>query len=386
MNARIQSEQRKRIRALIVDDDPVMRSLLAAQLADRVSEITEADDGWQGWDLLQNRTFELAFIDLSMPGMDGFSLIQCVRGHPRTKHMPVVVITSSNDPSSIERALDAGATSFLAKPVNWGLFGHHIDYLIRLSQSGNIARSTMHQAEAISRAKDAVIMMLTTRIKAHMANIIAAAETEQASESATATGSGLPQSVLNEAYAIMDICDGTLPHLRSVAEQIVADDRLVPLERIIDSAIGHVESLAMSRNIEIEAKGFDHLFFVRCDEKALARAFGNLLRNAVQFSPEGSSVTIIAQQRGDNALAILIVDRGIGADPADIAACLRPLDHLSETGDVERPGAGLGLPIAKAIAQAHGGTLEVMTSKGDGTTATIVLPSEIVEPRQEEAA
>ena len=380
-------EGRKPIRVLIADDDPVLRSLVAANLAPRVDTVTEAGDGCQAWDLLLNRRFELAMIDLSMPNIDGFTLIQCMRGHPRTKHMPIIVVTSSNDRQSIERAFEAGATSFLTKPVNWGLFGHHIDYLIRLSQSADLARTTMLQAEAIARSKDAVIAMLAARIKSHTGGIIAAAERELAPRGASpadASTAELAKVVLSLAGAIAEVCDSTLPFLRSASEQIVIDDRPVLLERLLDGAIRQVATSAMRKSVHIELGRYHRHTTVRCDEAAMSRAIGNLLRNAVQHTPDNSVVAISIEQRDDNVLAISVIDAGPGADPATIAACLRPLDRVADAD--EEVNSGLGLPMTKAIAQAHGGTLEISTAPGEGTIAVIVLPAEIVEIGHEQAA
>ena len=386
-----QDAAKKPVRVLIADDDPVLRSLVAANLARRVDSVTEAVDGYQAWDLLLNRTFELALIDLSMPNIDGFTLIQCMRGHPRTKHMPIIVITSSTDRESIERAFEVGATSFLTKPVNLGLFGHHIDYLIRLNQSGDLARTTMQQAEAIARAKDAVIATLAARIRKHTATLSTTAQQQLRPREADLPllpAPDLARLVLAEARAITEVCDATLPHLRSVTEQIVVDDRTVLVERVIERGIALVTELAQRGQVAIEVGAYHRHITLRCDEAALARALASLLRNAVQHSEPGGLVGIIVELRDDNVLAITVADHGRGAAPEHVAACLRPLDQPRGLGGdaVEHIRTGLGLPIAKAIAQAHGGTLEISTALGQGTSASLILPADIVEVRHDHAA
>jgi CheY-like chemotaxis protein len=161
---------------LVADDDPIMRSLMASRLMQLGCCTIEAEDGSSAWQLMQSQECELALIDLDMPGLNGFDLIRCVRGHPRTRHVPIVVITSRNDHPAIEQALTVGATAFLTKPILWTTFSHHIKFLLRLTDAAHQARSAFARLEASCRAKDAVVeKRLRASIEA-AARILSAAE------------------------------------------------------------------------------------------------------------------------------------------------------------------------------------------------------------------
>jgi signal transduction histidine kinase len=306
--------------------------------------------------------------------------------------MPIVVITSSTDRASVERAFEVGATSFLTKPVNWGLFGHHIDYLIRLSRGSDLARVTMHHAEAVARAKDAVIALLAARVRQHSTELISAARQalrprEVGIDGASATE--FARIVLDETTAIAAAFDATLPHMHGIVEQIVVDDRPVAVDRMLQAACDEVAELARARGVSIEMKKPVGRPVLRCDEAAIVRALTNVLRNAVQHSQAGAPVEVSTEQRDDNVLAVAIADSGTGADPDHIADCLRPLDCLAPDrlpADGPPAHTGLGLPIAKGIAQAHGGMLEISTAPGQGTTAVFVFPADLVEVKHEFAA
>ena len=128
----IQSQENLRI--LVVDDDPIFRSLAVSRLVKLAQEVVEAGDGAAAWSMLAREPFQLALVDLEMPNLRGDELIRCIRGHPRTRHMPVIVITSRNDAEAVRSSLEAGATSFLTKPINWSMFANHIDYLLKLNR------------------------------------------------------------------------------------------------------------------------------------------------------------------------------------------------------------------------------------------------------------
>lgn len=153
--------------ALIVDDDPILRSLLRAKLVHQIPEAYEADDGGAAWDLLRNIDFQIAFVDLEMPNIDGITLIQCIRAHPRTRHLPIVVITGRQDAGALKQALDAGATSYLQKPLNWSTFEHHVGHLLALSDlSAKLERFTDACSEVLGTQEDSAAKLNADALQA----------------------------------------------------------------------------------------------------------------------------------------------------------------------------------------------------------------------------
>lgn len=121
----------KRQLALVVDDDPLSRVVVAKRLL-KHAEVVEAEDGLGAVAELSTRRFDLAIIDLEMPHFDGLDLIKVIRGRADHKHIPIVVVTGNESRAALENALMAGATSFLLKPLNWAAFGAHITHLLTL--------------------------------------------------------------------------------------------------------------------------------------------------------------------------------------------------------------------------------------------------------------
>ena len=118
---------------LVADDDSLCRRAVSVKIRNLNATVVEAEDGLQAFELLKNRKFDLAIVDLDMPKLNGCALIGCVRGFPETRKIPIVVLTGRSDRDAIEQALIAGATSFLIKPLNWAAFGAHIEHLLLLS-------------------------------------------------------------------------------------------------------------------------------------------------------------------------------------------------------------------------------------------------------------
>ena len=110
---------------LVVDDDAITRAMVVKKLI-RVAATIEAEDGVAAFRLLQDTRIDLIIVDLEMPNLGGIDLIRLVRGHPALKHIPIIVLTSDKSRDAFDQALEAGATSFLNKPLNWQAFGAHI--------------------------------------------------------------------------------------------------------------------------------------------------------------------------------------------------------------------------------------------------------------------
>jgi PAS domain S-box-containing protein len=114
---------------------------------------------------------------------------------------------------------------------------------------------------------------------------------------------------------------------------------------------------------------------VDVDPRRLAQAVGNLLANALKFTPEGGKVRFVARLAQDGGIHLIVEDSGIGMAQETIAAALEPFRQLDGSLARRFEGAGLGLSISKALAELHGGCLMVKSAVGEGTIVTITLPA-----------
>jgi two-component system chemotaxis response regulator CheY len=105
-------------RILIVEDSPTMRQLLVFALKRMKDvDIVEAQDGMDGLRKVTSDHFDLAFVDINMPVMDGLKLISLIRGEHSLEGMPICVITTEGAKEDRERALTLGANEYLTKPI-----------------------------------------------------------------------------------------------------------------------------------------------------------------------------------------------------------------------------------------------------------------------------
>ena len=146
------------------------------------------------------------------------------------------------------------------------------------------------------------------------------------------------------------------------------------LDHAVDDVLHGLAADAEARNIVVKVENRGDLPTVMADHRGLRTALGNLIQNALTFSPEGGEVRLGAR-RLPGRVQIEICDQGEGVAAEDIPRLLRPYEQGGNTLTRSTEGAGLGLPIADLFCQAMGGTLRLASEQGRGLTATICLPA-----------
>ena len=134
------------------------------------------------------------------------------------------------------------------------------------------------------------------------------------------------------------------------------------------------EANAKAKHIKIKITRPSKNLALRCDSQLLRQAIKKLVDNAIKFSPQGGTIEIWAHRKPDHSTVISVRDNGPGIAPAKLVECLQPF--IQEDMSYGRPaeGLGLGLPIVKAIAEAHGGELICQSSSGHGMVAAVWIP------------
>jgi CheY-like chemotaxis protein len=133
------------LKILFVDDDPILREFAQVHLTTDAAQVRVAADGLEALEALESYQADAVLLDLEMPGMDGFEALDRLRADPRYASLPVIVVTGREDVAAVDRAFEAGATSFVVKPLNWRLLSYQLRYVHRAT----LAEQARRQAEAL---------------------------------------------------------------------------------------------------------------------------------------------------------------------------------------------------------------------------------------------
>ena len=153
------------------------------------------------------------------------------------------------------------------------------------------------------------------------------------------------------------------------------DAREVELDEVLQSVVASFKPAAFEADLALDSRIDAGLPLVKGDPAKLQQIFSNLLSNAVRFTPPKGSVSLEARALHGGGVSVCVRDTGCGMSQDEIAVALTPFAQVDASHSRWREGAGLGLPIAKALVQLHGGQLDIHSTKWRGTSVTVNLPS-----------
>lgn len=136
-------EARKKL--LIIDDDIDMRRLIKHGLEKQGYMVLEASDGVSGFEKFESTVLDLVIADVRMPGMDGFEFCEKATQSNCNKHIPIMIMTASDDYGSVNKAYEKGATDFISKPVNLAKLKHRVKFSLRAYETSATLASSERQ-------------------------------------------------------------------------------------------------------------------------------------------------------------------------------------------------------------------------------------------------
>jgi signal transduction histidine kinase/sensor domain CHASE-containing protein len=169
------------------------------------------------------------------------------------------------------------------------------------------------------------------------------------------------------------------------AGRIELNEEVVDIAAVSTSALRIVRERAHAAGLTIGVEIPKDLPPVMADQRAIKQILINLLSNAIKFTPEGGLVTLRGHVNSEGALRLSVIDNGIGIAQADIPVALAPFGQVESALSRSTQGTGLGLPLSVALAEEHGGCIEVSSEPDEGTRVTFTLPADRVGRHAETA-
>jgi PAS domain S-box-containing protein len=196
--------------------------------------------------------------------------------------------------------------------------------------------------------------------------------------------SGQPQyveyarDIYDSGDLLLSLINDILDMSKMEASKRTLSEVVLNMEKTIDAAVRLVSVRAKASKLHLNVVIPKDLPAFRGEEKALKQILMNLLTNAIKFTPEGGEVTLRALLDDKRRLVIRVEDTGIGIAQEDIPTAMAPFGQIESVLSRKHQGTGLGLPMAKALTELHGGTLELVSRVGGGTVAIITFPADRV--------
>ena len=383
--------QDHKTKLLIVDDRPENLLALSNIIAEDDRSIYHASSGEAALSLLLEHDFALAILDVMMPGMDGFELAELMRGTERTRHIPIVFVSAAGRELNYAfKGYEAGAVDFLYKPLDVAAVKSKVNVFVALCQQRNEVKrqvealeesrralhATQAELERAVRMRDDFMSMVAHELRTPLNTLFLETQLrgmqldkdnmaffgqEQLRKMVARDGRQIQSMIrlISDMVDVSRIRSGKLSirpaqtELAGLLERIVAD-----LEHRADAA---------GATIALDAPAPVHGVW---DEFRVEQIIVNLLTNALRYG--GGKPVTLALSAHDGWAHVVVRDQGPGIAADDIARIFDPFERAGNK-DV-REGLGLGLYIARQLAESHQGRLEVVSAPGQGAAFELSLP------------
>lgn len=388
-----------RKKLLYVEDNPESRLLVRRILESHGFEVIEAVDGLEAIRQAPQVQPDLILMDINIPGMDGFEVTTRLKSIPALQNVPIVALTASAVmEGDRERTLVAGCDGYLQKPVDVDLLPRQIAefmagkreqvpgeqepvYLREYSQKlvarleekiAELQRAN-EQLQALDRLKSDFISTVSHELRTPLTAIKGYAQLLR-DEGA---GPLVPQQI--ECLDV--IIENTEKAIRRVNDILFLQESGIILParapvsvlEVARTMIDTMRPRAAEAGLEIQADLPADLPRVVGDLEALKLLFLHLLDNAIKFSPYGGRITVHIEER-ERDVYVEVIDRGIGIAPEHQERIFERFFQVDSSTTRAYGGAGLGLAISKRIVEAHGGTIGVRSTLGQGSTFFFTIP------------
>ncbi len=173
---------------------------------------------------------------------------------------------------------------------------------------------------------------------------------------------------------LLDLINDVLDLSKVEAGKAELQEELVDLTEVVRSSLKIIAPRAADAEVTVTPCLPSGEVALKGDERKLKQMVLNLVTNAVKFTPAGGCVEVALTSDGNGDLLLQVQDSGVGISPEDIERVLEPFTQAQNLMETNTPGTGLGLALTKSFAELHGGELTLISTAGQGTTASLRLP------------
>lgn len=385
---------------LIVDDTMYNIQLLSLMLIKQGYQVEQATNGTEALDKATKQIPDIILLDIRMPDIDGYEVCKILKANPTTQAIPIIFISSIEEPSEKVEAFSVGGVDYISKPFQLIEVLARIETHLRLCSLQNklqeqneqlqlsaaVLERSLRQERELSEMKTNFISVVSHEFRTPLTTIQSASELleyyEWTKEERTEQLHQIQSEVKHMTALMEDVLFLSRTNSNKAKLNLSEFDLLKFCSQILrqmQKTFGQNYNLHsffqdLSNNISIDNLHIQNelpALIVKMDEKLLRQILSNLMTNAIKYSPQNKDIDfkIIVDQQNTT---FTVTDYGIGIPEEDIAHLFSAFHRGKNVGIL--PGTGLGLSIVKNCVDIHNGSISVQSQLNVGTEFTVVLP------------
>jgi signal transduction histidine kinase len=352
---------------LIVDDELGPRESLKMILNPYYNVLT-ADRGAQAVEILKQYPIDLVTLDLKMPGFTGINVLEKVKQHD--PDIEAIIITGYGSLDTAIEGLRLGAFDYISKPFDV----HHILALVRRGLERRNAKSQLRQVKSdflsnISHELRTPLSVVVGFVYLLLNQVIGKLTEDQ-------------QKVLETVYRnseeLLELIDNVLWMTSLNAGDANATMERFDARHVLSETMKRYEKAIRDKGLRLEVKLPDGDMSLVSDRAKVERVFQNVFNNAVKFTSEGKIVVQVQNSPQRDSIEIEISDTGVGIEQSKIDSIFEPFHQADNSIHRSFSGLGIGLTVARRMAELVGGKLTVTSEVGVGTRVSMTFPSQVM--------
>jgi signal transduction histidine kinase len=353
---------------MVVDDQEVNVRLAGTLLAQAGTEIVPALSGEQALARAAVRPPDLVLLDMRMPEMDGLEVLRRWRANPETVGVPVIILTASTERADLVRAFDHGAVDFLTKPF----VAEELLARVRSHLELKLTRDHLHR---IAREREELAAIVAHDLKTPLSSILFGAR--------MADRPGLdPERARKLAQGIVASTESALSFIARYLEKRADGELLraltltpIRLTDAVTRVLAAFEFAVQSKEQRVTPRVVDDVV-VMADTHALDSVIGNLVSNAVKYSPIGAEIELLITRGAPGMGRVCVLDAGPGIDDEQRRRLFQRFVRLGNQPTARESSSGFGLALAKQDVAQMRGELWHEPREGGGSVFILELPLE----------
>jgi signal transduction histidine kinase len=349
---------------LIVDDNEINRDLLTRHLQRQGHNITVAENGRQALEIIQTHTFDLVLLDIMMPEMNGYQVLQHLKNHETWRDIPVIMISALGELDSVVRCVEMGAEDYLFKPFD--------PVLLRARIGACLEKKRLHDREKEQQERLAAMGETIAGLAHCVKNLLNGFKGGEylVNRAIKKQDTGMISKGWNMVEKNIDRISTLVLDMLTYVKDREPEYSEVDLNNLIEEARELLSIQAGKVGVEIKTKTDENLNKVTLDSTGILRCLVNLIGNGIDAcSEKGGYVAVESRLDSDDYFELEVSDTGCGMDQDTLKVLFTKF--FSTKGS---KGTGLGLPVVHKIVKEHQGSITVKSEPGQGTTFSMRLP------------
>jgi signal transduction histidine kinase len=296
----------------------------------------------------------------------------CLAQQPPWSDVPILVVAGTHDdgPAPAPLLEDLGSVAVLHRPLSLDTLASGISAALRARRRQYQVRDLLQQREDANRRREEFLAMLAHELRNPLAPIRTGLQVLRLSDckdTTTRTYSIIERQVGNLSRLVDDLLDVSRITRGKI---LLRKERICVFEMLKQAADGHA-LLTAEKGLAVVLTAPDEQLFVDADPTRLEQMVGNVLTNAIKFTPSRGSIELSVRREG-GAIAIRVRDSGIGIPPHMLGQIFDLFAQSDRPLDRAQGGLGIGLTVVKSLAELHGGSVDAR-SEGEGKGSEIVI-------------